>query len=264
MRTKFDIGDPRAFKCCFCCHVKTGTIILGLWHLVVHLLVIGFLIVSSIHPEVLRNGLEPGTSMEMDGIHVITPEKNEMNEFKESPAIIYETPNATAYRQWRKEDMCLAFVLTLCSLTLIIFLLYGTIKNRPGYLMPFFCLQVFDFCLSCLSVVGYFSYAPNIKLWIQQQGLGDCAVSRRLMEMDDQWLMLLFVLVFFLFLSLKAYLIGMVWACYKYLQLVNANRNVVREYRVDPDSEMLLPPKYEDAIKIPVDQLPPPYTNSAN
>lgn len=44
-------------------------------------------------------------------------------------------------------------------------------QNRPGYILPFFCLQVFDFSLSCLSIVGYLSYSPNIKLWLRAQGL---------------------------------------------------------------------------------------------
>ncbi|KAJ8305264.1 hypothetical protein KUTeg_015809 [Tegillarca granosa] len=136
-------------------------------------------------------------------------------------------------------------------------------RSRPGYLMPFFCLQVFDFCLSCLTVVGYFSYAPNIKDWFRQQGLGCYPGMDSILRMDGEWLMLLCLLVLVLFLSLKAYLIGVVWACYKYLQLRNLNRSVVREYTVDPDTEMLLPPKYEDAIKAPVDSSPPPppYTN---
>ena len=42
-------------------------------------------------------------------------------------------------------------------------------QGQPGYLMPFFCLQVFDFCLTCLTIVGYFSYVPNIKRWIEVQ-----------------------------------------------------------------------------------------------
>ncbi len=44
-----------------------------------------------------------------------------------------------------------------------------SLQGLPGYLMPFFCLQVFDFCIYCLTVVSYVSYIPNIKTWIQAQ-----------------------------------------------------------------------------------------------
>ena len=46
-------------------------------------------------------------------------------------------------------------------------------QSRPGYMVPFFCLHVFLFCLSCLTLVSYFSYAPhfNIKMWIRDSGL---------------------------------------------------------------------------------------------
>lgn len=37
------------------------------------------------------------------------------------------------------------------------------LQGHAWYLMPFFCLQVFDFSVSCLTVVGYFSYLPDLK-----------------------------------------------------------------------------------------------------
>ena len=44
-----------------------------------------------------------------------------------------------------------------------------SLQGYPRYLLPFFCLQVFDFVVTSLSVIGYFSYAPNIRLWIMKQ-----------------------------------------------------------------------------------------------
>ena len=34
MRTKFVRDDPNAYRCCLCCHVRTGTVFLGVVNLV--------------------------------------------------------------------------------------------------------------------------------------------------------------------------------------------------------------------------------------
>merc|ERR1719483_1869650 len=80
-------------------------------------------------------------------------------------------------------------------------------------------------------------------------------------NVDRDVMMLLLVAALMFVLSFKAYLMGMVWSCYRYIQIYVESRNVVREYSVDPDTEMLLPPRYEDAIKVPSHMgLPPAYT----
>lgn len=239
MRLKFDSGDQSSFRCCFCCHVRTGTLFLGLFHLVVHLFVIAALVFASIHPEVLQQQA-PKCPGDNDGIIV---------EFDNGSGYRFETESTAFQRKMTRGDLEAPIVICLCLISVTLFLLYGLIKNRPGYLLPFFCIQVFDFCLSCLTVVGYFSYAPNIKTWIKDQGLNCFPGMEHIMKVDGQWLMLFGLLVMVLFLSLKAYLIGMVWACYRYLQMKVQNNAEIREYHVDPDTEMLLPPKYEDAIK---------------
>ena len=38
--------------------------------------------------------------------------------------------------------------------------------------------------------------------------------------------------------GLQAYLIGMIWACYKYVQQLVVARSMTREYQVDPDTEV--------------------------
>ena len=67
------------------------------------------------------------------------------------------------------EDKAVGVAVACSSLAITIMLIYGTARGRPGYIMPFFCLQAFDFCISCLTVVGYLSYMPDIKQWIKSQ-----------------------------------------------------------------------------------------------
>ena len=62
-----------------------------------------------------------------------------------------------------------------------------------------------------------------------------------LMSMDQDWLMLLVVLWLVLVLTVQAYMIGVVWACYKYItssqlsacNTTPAGRNLVRDYSMD-------------------------------
>ncbi|XP_041356641.1 lysosomal-associated transmembrane protein 4A-like [Gigantopelta aegis] len=246
MKFKFDQHDPNSYRCCFCCHVKTGTILLGIWQLLMQVLLIGALILISFHPDILK----PRQDLTFNNNGIMVTETGADTGFHSYSAFMK--------KPFSKDDMCVAYVITLASLIITVALIYGVVRSRPGYLMPFFCLQVFDFCLSCLTIVGYFTYAPNIKLWIHQQGMSDMPGMDKVMQMDSDWLMLVFVTVLILILCIKAYFIGVVWACYKYLQMRNANRGVVRQYSPGADAEMLLPPKYEDAIKMQMDPNPPP------
>ncbi|XP_055885000.1 lysosomal-associated transmembrane protein 4A-like [Biomphalaria glabrata] len=242
--------DPRSFRCCLCCHVKTGTLFYGILIGLVHLVFLGFLIFATIRPDIL---VPNSYQQPYDGIIVVQAENgNFIPNFSDEQ---FKQPIS-------KDNLCVMFGITLVCLISTVALVYGVARNLASYLMPFFCLQVFDFCLSCLTVVGCFTYAPNVKKWMEDQGLQNVPLMNRLMCLDSDYLMLLFVTCLILVLSIKAYLIGMVWSCYKFIQLHVASRSVVREYAVDPDTEMLLPPCYEEAIKVPSNYPQPPAYSS--
>jgi lysosomal-associated transmembrane protein len=38
--------------------------------------------------------------------------------------------------------------INLIAVASTVALIYGAVKGRPFYLLPYFCLKVFDFCLS--------------------------------------------------------------------------------------------------------------------
>ncbi|XP_005107486.1 lysosomal-associated transmembrane protein 4B [Aplysia californica] len=242
--------DSKAFTCCCCCHVRTGTLIYGIFTVLVHLLLLGLFILAAIHPDVLRSA----NQQPYDGIVVVQTESGEFFERIGHPSLD---------ERFSKDNLCVAFAMTLAWIMSVLALIYGVARNYASYLMPCFCLQVFDFCLTCLTVVGCFTYAPNIQEWIRQSGLENSPGFKTIECMDRDYVMLLFVTCLIMVLSVKAYLIGMVWSCYKYIQLYVASRSVVREYSVDPDTEMLLPPRYEDAIKTPDNYPQPPAYTSA-
>ena len=61
------------------------------------------------------------------------------------------------------------------------------------------------------------------------------------MTMDGDWLMLVAILFFVLILSLKAYFLGVVWACYKYLSVGGARgmgRGNARQFSTGVDAEV--------------------------
>lgn len=248
-----NVRDPNAYKCCFCCHVKVGTILYGLVCLMFNIFALGMVILMSIHPDILvptNQQIDSIQGPQFDGIKITNAD-----EFEHMLQDARQVPHTIT-----KEDVCMAYAITLISLMSAVAMLYGVIRHRPGYMIPFFCLHVFIFCLSCLTLVSYFTYAPhfNVKVWIRDSGLAKMPGMDKMMEIDSDYLMFFTVTMLILALCIKAYLIGMIWACYKYVQQVVVARSVTREYQVDPDTEMLLPPRYEDAIKTQSAQAPPP------
>lgn len=45
-------------------------------------------------------------------------------------------------------DMDMGALMTVCTLAITLLLVYGTIKGKATHLLPFFCLQLFDFAIT--------------------------------------------------------------------------------------------------------------------
>jgi len=111
-----------------------------------------------------------------------------------------------------------------------------------------------------LTAVGHYTWLPNIHQAIVENP--DLPFREQLMNLNSEWLALCILLVYVLVLMIKAYFIGIVWACYQYLHL--RNTSVLRYTEVEGttiphDAELLLPPDYETASKMPpVYPGPPP------
>lgn len=106
-------------------------------------------------------------------------------------------------------------------------------------------------------MVGYFSYLPNVTEGIMNtQGM---PFRDEFLRMDPQLLSFITLVFIVAFIAVKAYIIGVIWNCYKYLMLRNTViRGVIAYRHDDPTSIMglqqnLLPdlPDYETAVNDP-------------
>lgn len=69
---------------------------------------------------------------------------------------------------WNVDDLNIGIMITFCTFVITLLMVVGAIKGQPSYLMPFFCLQVFDFCISrWVTGSGGFTVASPLALVCQ-------------------------------------------------------------------------------------------------
>ncbi|XP_054708308.1 lysosomal-associated transmembrane protein 4A-like isoform X2 [Uloborus diversus] len=258
MHMKTDFGSSENFCCCGCFHVRTGTIILGVWHLVLHLFALTLLFSVLIHPDArsrLAAWPASGTTTPHDVNELLTSEyySPQLPDISAGPAANY------AFGHDKHQlNVHVGLAITVCTSVISLFLLYGAIRGKPNYLIPFFSLQVFDFIISALTAVGYFSSVPDVRRMIEEAY--DLPLRKELLHLNPEWLCALLMIAILICMMLKAYLLGVVWSCYKYLKLLHV-AHLVGSY-MEADNEALLPPDYETATKTPPHAAvyaPPPY-----
>lgn len=256
---KTSSNTQESYICCGCLHVRHGTILIGVFHLVIQLLTLCTLGVVLVKNDRLEKHFPTVSSIvSTDDFNVSeSTDKNTLS------MLIYK------HKNYIREDNFWGLMIVFFMICFTLMLVYGALKNRPGYLMPFFCVQVFQFCVTCLVAIGAFTYMPNIRGWLATQLPPHFPYHDAILRMNRDWLML-FVMVFFvLVLLIKVYFIGIVWSCYKYLHTRNRTRIFdVREldsadstHSAEAQANIVMPPKYEDAVRMTTDDqpTPPPY-----
>lgn len=269
---RFKVREHRNdWRCCFCCHVRTATIFFGVWHLMLHVLALSVIAVVLRHPELMidpnqqnnpdlvmtskANFLAPGSEVNPprilpSGMDIETNNiQFSLGEMSDKPITLHNNNmfgrDSFNRRMMDYKDLNVGVVVTFCTFIITLLMVYGAIKGRPTYLMPFFCLQVFDFCISSLTALGYMCYLPDMHRLVADSPR--IPFQRELLRLNPQCLSLLILMTFTLAMLVKAYFIGVVWGCYKYLtlRLIATQRTI---HYIDTDVQTLLP-DYETAVK---------------
>ncbi|CAB0001317.1 unnamed protein product [Nesidiocoris tenuis] len=279
----FKIGERENWRCGLCCHVRTATIFLGVWHLMLHIMKLSVIAVALRHPELMTSRVtqaedpfthvgvnRPGPPMlptaqtVSEGFGVATDYSN-----NPSPNKSYDTI----------EHLNVTVVVMFSTFAITLMMIYGAIKGKPSYLMPFFCLQLFDFCIACLTAMTSLCYLPDMHRLINESP--QVPMHAALLKLSPQVLAFVVLLTFTTAMVIKvmailcfswsiidtpivtlsaflihhyysyfqAYFINVVWSCYRYLtfRMIAASRTVhLIPESPPPDLQDLLP-DYETA-----------------
>jgi len=237
-----------------------GTVFLGIFNLIKDLLAVTIIAALTLHPDLAQHRNNVVSSY-------LGFSNGETNQTTPVVGLVGNVTSSWMIESaWDCDDKFLGLLLTVGSSLLTISLLYGAITGRPRYILPFFWLQMFDFCITSLTVIGYFSYGPDIKRWLSLQS--SFPFRDELLTLGREWLLVIAALLAVIVLWTKAYCISVVWSCYKFLiyrltaaaavQLsieaplgATATANEVAALNCSlNEAQMILPPKYEDLTPI--------------
>uniref|UniRef100_H2QWH1 Lysosomal-associated transmembrane protein 4B n=2 Tax=Pan TaxID=9596 RepID=H2QWH1_PANTR len=213
-------------SCCLCCHVRTGTILLGVWYLIINAVVLLILLSALADP---------------DQYHFSSSELGGDFEFMDDA------------------NMCIAIAISLLMILICAMATYGAYKQRAAWIIPFFCYQIFDFALNMLVAITVLIYPNSIQEYIRQLP-PNFPYRDDVMSVNPTCLVLIILLFISIILTFKGYLISCVWNCYRYIN--GRNSSDVLVYVTSNDTTVLLPP-YDDAtVNGAAKEPPPPYVSA--
>lgn len=226
---------------------------IGLWNLFLNIIALGVLAVIVRHPDMmqeLENGYDDN-SLDMGAPSLPTPLSK------------IDPPYAYRDHSLNYHNVDMGGLVCLCMIAISLMLIYGAAKGKPSHLLPFFCLQLFDFAITTLTAAGYLCYLRSVHRFIDESHR--LPWREELLKLSPQALSIVVLLSFVSVVLLKAYIIGIVWRCYKYLTMRRDDLHSILPYiipdatnRQERDYSTLLP-DYDEAIAQAMKQPPPPY-----
>ncbi|XP_078073133.1 lysosomal-associated transmembrane protein 4B [Mustelus asterias] len=224
MRTVSPLGSWYSNSCCLCCHVRTGTIILGVWSMLINGVVLLILLSALGDPE---------------RYHLPHTEHGSDFDFTDDA------------------NICVATAISLLMIMICGMATYGAYKQLSAWIIPFFCYQIFDFALNALVVISVVVYPNYIQDYLRQLP-SNLPHKEDIMSMNPTCLVFIVLTFVGIILAFKAYLIGCVWNCYRY---INGRHSADVLVYVTNDTAILLPPN-DEAMMIPTKDSPPPYMSA--
>ncbi|XP_018618191.2 lysosomal-associated transmembrane protein 4B-like [Scleropages formosus] len=210
-------------SCCLCCHVRTGTIILGVWYMLINAVVLLVLLLALGDPEQYHL-----TCTNLSNDPDITDDAN----------------------------VCIAAAISLLMIFVCGMATYGASKQHATWIIPFFCYQLFDLVMNTLVAASVAVYPSTVQDYVRHLP-ENFPYKEEILSVNRVCLAIIVLLFIGCILAFKAYLLACVWNCYKY---VSGRRNTeVLVYVTTNDTTVLLPP-YDEAMSASPKQPPPPYT----
>ena len=195
-----------------CCHVRTGTMAIGIWHASLHLAALSLVAIIVSHPEKLMDLSSSSSSSSSSDIRADNKSYQlsiAAVDFSFSFGNLLTKPGITI------DEAIVALFVNVCAFIVTLCMIYGAWRSQPSHLMPFFFLKIFDFCIFSMTAIGYLSYLPNIRQLIRDTPT--FIFRQQLLGMNANCLKFIVIVVCISMLLVKGYCIGIVWKYYKFL-----------------------------------------------
>jgi len=224
-------NDRKPQSCCLCLDVRIGTVIIGLFNLICH----AFWIVS-ISTYFARK----------------SKQQEKLSEYAKQWKVFDRFNEVANQHQDNINHHFVAMVIACLSFLIVIMLIYGAALRKSGYVLPFFCLQVFDLCFTVLVAVTICSYAPQLKYHLEMTA--DAANRECIKSMSLTHFRMVLFSFWLVVLLIKYYFASVVWSCYCHCKKTEERRTrtdsqpTILLYQGDMETMNLLP-TYDDVVK---------------